>query len=214
MKNIVFLGSGGGGNLKFIHKYFGKELFNISGILTDRYCGLNAYADSENINHKILSFKRNEIENKVLIDAITLLSPDIIITNVHKILSLEVVNYFKGKLINLHYSYLPAFKSMIGMKPVDEAVKLNNLFIGTTVHIVSEQVDSGNTISQGIFCRKKFSNIHQKTFECGALTLLSAILFIDSKNNKIIDDFNGILISPSSDFIKSSKFLKIFKILH
>ena len=210
MKKIVFLGSGGGGNLKFIHKYFEKELFEISGVLTDRYCGAHTYANSQGIKNKILSFKRNEIENKVLIKELVDLSPDLIITNVHKILSSEVVKFFEEKFINLHYSYLPAYKGMIGMQPVDEAIKLNNSFIGTTAHIVSENVDSGRIISQGIFCRRKFDNIYQKTFECGALTLLSAILSTVNKKNKIIDDFNGILISPSSDYIDRTIFIKIF----
>lgn len=208
--NILFLGSGGGGNLKFIDKYFSdSNLVNVLGVLTDRKCGALSYAQSSGLYSNILTFKRTETGNEELINEIQGLNPDVIITNVHKILSKEVVKRFESKLINLHYSYLPAFQGAIGMKTVDLAIENNNSFIGTTSHYVSEKVDAGKIITQGVFCRHTCKNIYQKTFECGALTLLSALFYLlkDTVDHRIFEKIN---ISPSSDVIDFRRTKLIF----
>lgn len=208
IEKIVFLGSGGGGNLKVASEYF-KEfpVMKVCGVLADRKCGAVEYAVKENIIHRKLSFERNNKGSAELIQVIQDLDPDVIITNVHKILSTKVVNEFSGKLVNLHYSYLPAYGGTIGMKPVDLAIERNNSFIGTTSHFVTEEVDAGKIISQGIFDRYKVENVYQKTFETGALTLLSTLYHlkygdIDSRA------FGSSMISPSSNKI-DEEFLKI-----
>jgi len=207
---IVFLGSGGGGNLKFINEYT-KIIpeVNVCGVLSDRECGAINYAKKENIFSEVLSFERNKRGNKELIQALEKLNPDLIITNVHKILSESVVSEFSGKLINLHYSYLPAYGGKIGMKPVDLAIQRNNSFIGTTSHYVTREVDAGRIISQGIFDRYKVKDIYQKTFVTGALTLLSAIYHLkhDEPASRIFEDS---IISPSSKKIDEKLVKKIF----
>ena len=78
------------------------------------------------------------------------MKPDLIVTNIHKLLSERLLETFGNIFINLHYSYLSAYKGLIGMRPIDLAVKLNASFIGTTCHFLEEEVDSGKIITQGI----------------------------------------------------------------
>ena len=198
MKKIIFFGSGGGGNLKFIYEYFQSynNLFKVVSVITDRFCGASEFALKNGIPLRIMSFNREKNEDKLLIDTINNFQPDIIITNIHKILSEQIVSEFKGKLINLHYSYLPAFGGIIGMTPVDLAIKRNNLFFGCTVHFVDEKVDNGITISQGMVIYKESNNLYQSVFECGAMTLLSGLYKLygyDEINFKSIKEY---LISP------------------
>jgi len=200
MRKIIFLGSGGGGNLKFINEYSQVycEYFSVIAVITDRKCGASEYASLNGIPYEIMSFNREENEDNKLIDYINKFRPDYIITNVHKILSKKVVSEYRGKLLNLHYSYLPAFGGVIGMEPVEQAIKRNNLFIGCTMHYVEEEVDSGDTIAQGFVIFKASENIYQSVFECGAITLLSGLFTVSGRPNSHFKLIKDCLISPFS----------------
>ena len=204
MKRIVFLGSGGGGNLKYIHRYsLHVKFFEIVGVFADRKCGAYDYGKSIEIHSEILSFERSSFEDDILLERIEGLRPDIIVTNVHKILSSSIVSAFSGKLINLHYSYLPAFGGLIGMKPVDQALERNNKFIGSTVHFVNEKVDDGKTIAQGIVAVENASSTYQNTFECGALALLAGIYRLCHENEEMrAVHIKNCWINPFSSHIK------------
>ncbi len=194
---IAFLGSGGGGNLKFIHEISKiDDSIEIVGLIADRFCGAIEYAIDNGLYNRIHSFKRSILENQDLICMLKDLSPDLIITNVHKILSPSVVKSFEGKLINLHYSYLPAFGGLIGMKPVDEALNRGNKFIGVTCHDVNEKVDDGSTIAQGFFIVSESNSHYQSTFETGAITLLAGIQNKQKINSNSCTIFGSYIISP------------------
>tara|TARA_R100000935_G_C2840897_1_gene170921 strand:+ start:8323 stop:8967 length:645 start_codon:yes stop_codon:yes gene_type:complete len=208
---IVFLGSGGGGNLKFIHEISKiDDSIEVVGLITDRLCGAMDYAIDNNIYTKKHSFIRSDIENQQLISILKELSADLIITNVHKILSESIVQNFEGKLINLHYSYLPAFGGLIGMKPVDEAVNRGNKFIGVTCHEVNEIVDDGSTIAQGFFILSESENPYQSTFEIGAITLLAGIQIKQKINVSSKSFFGTYIISPGITNYSVAQFKTIF----
>lgn len=211
---IVFLGSGGGGNLKVVHQYLSQTRSDIElvGVVTDRVCGALSYAEECSISANVCSFERTEAGNEELLTVLNACDADLIITNVHKILSEALVEALSGKLINLHYSYLPAFGGMIGMNPIDAALAHGNTWLGTTCHWVNEQVDAGKVISQGIFCRSEWENVYQKTFECGAITLLNAIFCVLNPTGSITKrDFNGLMISPAYQALDESKLRTIFE---
>jgi len=211
MKKIIFLGSGGGGNLKFIHQYsiIYPNLLSVVMVITDRKCGASNYADEMTIPYKIHSFKRVKEQDNLLIQIIDKCNPDLIVTNVHKILSKNIVNTFYNKLINLHYSYLPAFGGLIGMAPVDKSLERNNLLIGCTLHFVDEGVDTGETIAQGVVVKNESLNIYQSVFECGVFTLLSGILKLFNQDDVNFTFVNHYLITPYSSIIDNNLCKKI-----
>jgi phosphoribosylglycinamide formyltransferase 1 len=209
---IVFLGSGGGGNLKFIHNLSKiNKNFDVVGVITDRHCGASEYAKKSKIFTTQHSFKRTLSENQILISILDELSPDIIITNVHKILSKVVVQNFKGRLINLHYSYLPAYAGLIGVKPVDAAIERGNKYIGVTCHEVNEKVDDGKTLAQGLFFVSESNNFYQSTFEIGAITLLAGLqqkLNIDVSTRT---SFESSIVTPGIRWYSSEQLRTIFE---
>ncbi|MGN8226791.1 phosphoribosylglycinamide formyltransferase [Gracilimonas sp. BCB1] len=210
---IVFLGSGGGGNLKFIHRYYqDDETVELTGVFTDRECGALEYAQEVGIPSDILDFRRTPESDANLLKQIEQAEPDFVITNVHKVLSETVVQSFSGKLINLHYSYLPAYKGLIGMEPVHQALLRNNSFIGCTAHFADEKLDNGDTISQGIFNSRLQPDVVQATFECGAITLLSAIEIL-RRGDEPDDQFNykTITVSPGAKNLQPNRCADIFK---
>ena len=69
----------------------------------------------------------------------------IVLAGYMRILSAEFVNKYRGRIINIHPSLLPAFKGECGIKDAfDYGVKVT----GVTVHFVDEHMDSGAIIVQ------------------------------------------------------------------
>ena len=64
-----------------------------------------------------------------------------------RILGKTFVNSFRGKIINIHPSLLPAFP---GLHPQRQALDYGVKFSGCTVHFVDEGIDSGPIILQSV----------------------------------------------------------------
>ena len=62
-----------------------------------------------------------------------------------KILSKKFINAFKFKIINIHPSLLPKYK---GTNTHSKVIKNKDKFTGSTVHYVTEKLDSGKIIMQ------------------------------------------------------------------
>lgn len=182
MHKIVFLCSGNGGNLKFIHEAINLGILKnsqICAVITDRDCNANRYAHNNNIESIILDFA---LENQLnLLRKLKEINPCIIITTVHRILSSTIIKEFEGSLINLHYSILPSFGKLIGTKPVTQALDYGSQFIGTTVHYVDTLVDEGKPLMQTIIPvvnNDTIENLMDIVFRCGCISLLNSIMMI------------------------------------
>jgi phosphoribosylglycinamide formyltransferase 1 len=64
-----------------------------------------------------------------------------------RILSPSFVQHFKGRLVNIHPSLLPAFP---GLNGIQQAYDYGVKYTGCTVHFVDEGVDTGPIIGQSI----------------------------------------------------------------
>ena len=71
----------------------------------------------------------------------------IVLARYMQILSPEFVEKMRGKIINIHHSFLPSFK---GAKPYHQAHALGVKLIGATAHYVSEELDEGPIIEQEV----------------------------------------------------------------
>jgi phosphoribosylglycinamide formyltransferase-1 len=210
--NVLFLCSGDGGNMKFLDKISKKvgapsklKSIVIVGVIADRECGALEYARSNNIFSCTHSFKRTFEEDSKLILLLKKFKADVIVTNIHKIISSRVVNEFEGKLINVHYSILPSFAGSIGMNTVKNAIASGCKFLGSTSHVVTSKLDGGYILCQSIFSYSKQTDVYNLVFRTGALCLLSGILqlgdiegsvqvFGEIQTNPIIDINSVVLI--------------------
>lgn len=201
-KKIVFLVSGGGGTLKFI--YFAiKKLklpIEIVGIVADRETVLENFAKENSIYYNQISYKR--AEPKELQKELSHLNPDLIITNIHKIIDEETLTMFPSKFINLHYSLLPSFAGYIGMETVQIAKAQNVGFIGGTCHEVNEIVDAGKIIHQGCFAIDWSidTDIVDTVFKTSCLVILGGICtkleIKEEWTKKVVINKKEILFSP------------------
>ena len=205
---VLFLVSGNGGNLKFLHqisKHYDApdeiKSIKVIGAIADRECGALNFAAENKLISKFHSFKRTQEENKKLIDYINELYPDIVITNVHKIISPEVLRETSAKFLNVHYSILPAFAGTIGMQTVNNAINAGSKFLGSTCHIVTEELDAGPILAQSVFPYTKQDGVYNLVFRSGALSLLAGIL----SNNSEIENLHNFGIIQTNSLYSTGK---------
>lgn len=191
MKKVVFLVSGSGGTLKFL--YYAIKVLNINfeiiGVIADRECQSLKFAENENIYSKKIKYTKENVGE--LREQLFSLNPDIIITNIHKIIDEETLTIWDNKFFNVHYSLLPSFGGLIGMETIVKAKDQNVKFIGGTCHKVSKDVDSGKILQQGCFSvdwdNEEF--IIDTVFKTTCFCLLGSIYRNDNKS------IEGILIN-------------------
>lgn len=89
---------------------------------------------SEAERQQLELLRKNEIELLVLARYMQVLSPDFI-------------RHYPQRIINIHHSFLPAF---LGAKPHQQAYDRGVKLIGATAHYVTEALDDGPIIDQGV----------------------------------------------------------------
>ena len=188
MKNIVFLVSGSGGTLKFLYHAI-KVLninFKIVGVIADRECQSLKFAENENIFTKKIKYSKENVGE--LREQLFSLNPDIIITNIHKIIDEETLTIWDDKFFNLHYSLLPSFGGLIGMETIVKAKAQNVKFVGGTCHKVSKDVDSGKILQQGCFSVDWDNEdlVVDSVFKTTCFCLLGGIYKNDSISNEVL----------------------------
>jgi formyltetrahydrofolate deformylase len=71
----------------------------------------------------------------------------IVLARYMQVLSPEFIAHFPQRIINIHHSFLPAF---VGGKPHSQAYERGVKLIGATAHYVTEVLDDGPIIEQGM----------------------------------------------------------------
>ena len=147
IKTAIFI-SGRGSNLKNLLKFSKtkKSPIIIDLVISNKKAFGLKYADQYKVKKKIISFKRNKIaEKKILIILKKRNIKFICLAGFMRILSKNFIKKFKGKIVNIHPSYLPKYK---GLNTSVRSLRNNEKYSGCTVHHVSEKLDSGKIILQ------------------------------------------------------------------
>ncbi|ADI13758.1 formyltetrahydrofolate deformylase [Truepera radiovictrix] len=71
----------------------------------------------------------------------------VVLARYMQILSPEVVSRYRGRIINIHHSFLPAF---VGANPYKQAYERGVKLIGATAHYVTDELDEGPIIAQDV----------------------------------------------------------------
>jgi formyltetrahydrofolate deformylase len=71
----------------------------------------------------------------------------IVLARYMQVLSSDFIRHYPQQIINIHHSFLPAF---IGAKPHQQAYDRGVKLIGATAHYVTEVLDDGPIIEQGV----------------------------------------------------------------
>ena len=148
IKCAVFI-SGNGSNLKSLIQFSKKKdsPLSIELIISDK---LNAkglkFGKIFKISNKVFNYKNKSItEKKIISEMINKKIKLICLAGFMKILSINFIKSFKGKILNIHPSLLPKYK---GLNTHERAISNNEKYSGCTVHFVNSRLDSGKIILQ------------------------------------------------------------------
>ena len=147
IKTAVFI-SGRGSNLKNLIQFSKtkKSPIIINLIIANKKAEGLKYADQNNIKKIVIKYTRLKIAEKEILSFLENKKIEFIcLAGFMKVLSKNFIKKFKGKIINIHPSYLPKYK---GLNTSVRALKNNEKFSGCTVHYVSSKLDSGKIILQ------------------------------------------------------------------
>jgi len=166
----------------------------ICGVITDRECSASLFARQNNIPVSECDF--SEKDQLSLMTRLLDQDPGLIISNVHRILSSIVVDTFRGKLINLHYSLLPAFGGVIGAKALSQALDYGVQLVGTTVHLVDDIVDSGSPLVQAaipVIRGDEMPVLMDIVFRAGCISLLTGMQLIRQDKQISVGELRSLM---------------------
>ena len=155
----VFI-SGRGTNLKSLINFSKKKNSPIKIVLV--VCNINNakginYAKKNKIKFLIINYKnKKKAENKILKNLKRNKVNLICLAGFMKILSKQIINVYKDRILNIHPSLLPKYK---GLNTHKRVIKNKEKFTGCTVHLVSSKLDSGKIILQKSFQIAKDENV-------------------------------------------------------
>ena len=154
MKNLVILISGRGSNMVAIAEACAAEGWDarIAAVISNRGdAGGLTYARDQGIatavvNHR--EFDSREAFDAALAKSIDGFAPDLIVlAGFMRILTPGFVQRYAGRMWNIHPSLLPAFP---GLHTHRRAIEAGCKVAGTTVHVVTPELDHGPIIAQAV----------------------------------------------------------------
>ena len=154
MKNIVILISGRGSNMEAIVKACAAQAWpaRIAAVISNRpaAAGLGFAAEhgiaTAVIDHK--GFSERAAFDAELARVVQSYEADVVVlAGFMRILSPDFVHRFEGRLLNIHPSLLPAFP---GLHTHQRALEAGCKLAGTTVHLVTAELDHGPIVAQAV----------------------------------------------------------------
>ncbi len=87
-----------------------------------------------------------DTHDRAVLDVLSAYDPDfLVLAKYMRILGPGFVEQYRGRIINIHHSFLPAF---VGASPYRQAFERGVKMIGATAHFVSDVLDEGPIIAQ------------------------------------------------------------------
>jgi formyltetrahydrofolate deformylase len=90
---------------------------------------------------------RAELEKEILAELARYDPEYIILAKYMRVLTAPFIQRYRNRIINIHHSFLPAFA---GAHPYRQAFTRGVKIIGATAHFVTENLDEGPIIAQGV----------------------------------------------------------------
>ena len=154
MKNLVILISGRGSNMVAIADACAAEGWGarIAAVISNRpdAAGLD-HARALGIATAIVNhrdFDGREAFDAALAQVIDGFAPDVVLlAGFMRILTPGFVQHYAGRMLNIHPSLLPAFP---GLHTHRRAIEAGCKLAGTTVHVVTAELDHGPIVAQAV----------------------------------------------------------------
>jgi phosphoribosylglycinamide formyltransferase-1 len=159
---LVFICSKNGGVIQKYFQDFG--LVSSIEIISDRHCGLIDYAIANQLPYRVYESQSGlELSDKLL-DAFKGEKDILFISFYTRLLGGSFLKEHAGRLINFHPSILP---SCPGQDGFGDTIRSGSNFVGSTVHLIDDGIDTGKPILQAAFPRdpdKSLKELRHRVF--------------------------------------------------
>jgi len=147
--NVAVFISGRGSNLKNLIKYSKSKnsLIKIKLVISNKIKAKGlTFAKKYKIKYFTINCKNNNISEKKILKKLLIYNIELIcLAGFMKIISENFIKKFKKPILNIHPSLLPKYK---GLNTYKKVLKNKEKFSGSTVHLVTKRLDSGEIILQ------------------------------------------------------------------
>ncbi|AJC48163.1 phosphoribosylglycinamide formyltransferase [Allofrancisella guangzhouensis] len=151
---LVILGSTRGSNMQAIVDAISARQINAKieiVISNKKQAYILQRAKEHNIPNKFLSAKGLDRQkyDQLLIQEIQPYNPNLILLiGFMRILGKDFINYFRGKILNIHPSLLPKHAGLMDLAVHQSVIDAKEIKSGCTIHQVTEAVDGGHVVLQ------------------------------------------------------------------
>lgn len=153
---IAVFASGGGSNLQALINWFNRDRAagaRVALVIADRECRALERADRAGIERSLIPVRGIEPEELALatLAALEGAAIDIVaLAGYLRLVPAAVVDRYRGRIVNIHPSLLPAFggPGMYGSRVHEAVLRAGVRVTGATVHYVDEAYDEGRPIAQ------------------------------------------------------------------
>ena len=147
-------------------RHYSGELPAVIGAVVSNHEKLKPLVEQFGIPFHYVSHQNLErmAHENLVADVLAVYAPEyIVLAKYMRILSPKFVARYPQRMINIHHSFLPAF---IGAKPYHQAHERGVKIIGATAHIVTDDLDTGPIIAQGV---RRSSSCSKSGSSCTAI---------------------------------------------
>lgn len=152
MKKLAIFVSGSGTNMQnLINECHNGRIPAQAHLVISDNPEAKAVERARNYGVTVIAIDRKQFQDKAAFEAEIMRAVDaakvdyLVLAGFMRLLSAEFVQKYKGKIINIHPSLLPAFPGAHGIR---DAFNAKVPETGVTVHFVDEDVDTGQVILQ------------------------------------------------------------------
>lgn len=151
-QNIVIFASGTGTNAAKLMDYFkASNYIKVVALITNNAnSGAILQAQKHNINHYIFENNTFEEGQDIVLKLAELETSYIILAGFIRRISINIIERFEERIINVHPSLLPKYggKGMYGDRVQKAVIENKEKESGITIHLVDEVFDRGRKIAQ------------------------------------------------------------------
>jgi phosphoribosylglycinamide formyltransferase-1 len=173
------------------------------GFITDRPCEGLQMAEAHQISTQCLDFK--SFPSRTAFDdafdaAVVAFKPDLLLLHYNRLVTSRLLSQLPGRVINTHYSLLPAFP---GFQPIPRALEAGSRFTGVTIHIATERVDDGPILAQAACPTRSGDNESTLGFRLFAAAVPLTLGLLATAPDLTPDGFAKILLLDGTEAMLS-----------
>ncbi|HEY5839207.1 MAG TPA: formyltransferase family protein [Pyrinomonadaceae bacterium] len=206
MRFVIVISTGG----SVINQLLDNDFFKsrIHSVVSDRECAAIPKAAAHGTRTAIIPEPDKAKFSALVLEYLKQHTIDYAISFYSKLFVGEILNEYQDRIINLHPSLLPAFKGLHGF---DDAIDYGVCYVGSTIHLIDENMDEGKIIQQTV-CRvdqtRPIAFTRHRIFEQQCRSLLQVMKWIEDGRLRVNDGrvkvegatFMGGEFSPDLDF--------------